>query len=234
MSVSREVFSIMKQRRQELDRQLKEMGCPVDIPKIMPYQLGNNEIVAIEDVYHSSRPYYFVVTFRYKKPFTGELGFWSIKFSRGLVVIPVVGDKIILKYEHRLPTGKWMWEIPRRFLPFDNLKEESDLEKAEAVLQDEIPSVFEGSAQVKETSVISEGVFEDSGMSTASNRILLAKLEGCRREADKKRNRKILWQSFTPQKIWQDRLLQDNHSLSAMSFLLNKMMFESFSLDRVA
>jgi hypothetical protein len=233
MSVSKEVFSIMKQRRQELDRQLKKTGCPVDIPKIMPYQLGNNEIVAIEDVYHSSRPYYFVVTFRYKKPFTGELGFWSIKFSCGLVVIPVVEDKIILKYEHRLPTGKWMWEIPRKLLPL-NPKEDNDLKRAESLLQDEIPSVFEGSAQVKEASVVSEGVFEDSGMSAASNRILLAKLEGCRREADKKRGRKILWQSFTPQKIWQDRLLQDNHSLAAISFLLNKMMFESFSLDQAA
>ena len=106
---------ILEQRWKKLNQELAEMGCPAILPKIRPYQDGAWEIVKIVSSYRHSQPFFFVITFGCRKPFTGEIGFWTLKFSTGMVIIPLIDGQLLLKRQHRPATGKWLWEFPRAF-----------------------------------------------------------------------------------------------------------------------
>lgn len=217
-SVSKEVYRLLEQRRKKLEEELKGKGCPVEMPKILPYQLGNMEILAIDSVYTKSFPFYVVVTFKYKAPFTGEIGLMSTTFSGGIMIVPVTEEGyLLLKYEHRPSTGKWMWEFPRKFTSMVNKEREDPSETVEDVLRKEASSIFEEGELDKENVKLLREVYEDSGMRAAKTPIYLAPIKGLDSFQDKDSKKKIKWQLFSlSQILQQENLLQDIHCITAL------------------
>jgi len=207
------------------------MGCPALIRKIHPYQDGANELVRIISSYRQSRPFFWLISFEYRKPKTGEKGVWSIKFSTGMIVITMFGEKLLLKRKHRPTIGAWTWEIPRAFtnILVDAATAKHDpIATMQAIMHNEVESVFAGKVDISDIMLIDEGISEDTGMSAVDSSVYLVKLTGCSVSEDFDKSKNITWKLFSLEEA--RRSVHDMHSKGALLSLLDKMEFDGLSL----
>lgn len=221
---------ILEERWKKINQELAGMGCPIGLPKIRPYQDGANEILGIVEVYRKSEPFFWVITFEYLKPFTGERGLWTMKFSQGMVVIPVIDGQLLLKRQHRPTIGKWTWEFPRSFTNLLASAEEvknNPLGMVAEILKEEVGSVFEGSPTISEIHLIDNSA-EDSGMSAVVNSIYVVFIKGCKLIEDGSKKKPITLKLFSLKEARQ--IVCEDHSKSALLSLINKILDEGFGL----
>lgn len=114
MSVSKKtgIHGRLFKRWQRINKQIRQFGCPVDLPKIRPFQDGAYEILYLIGSYQMSNPYFWIFTFRCKKPITGEECDYSMEFSKQVVFLPVINGQVLLRH-YFLPTlGYWNYWVP--------------------------------------------------------------------------------------------------------------------------
>lgn len=198
------------------------MGCPGELPKIRPYQDGANEILRIVTAHKSFMPFFMDVSFEYLKPFSGERGIWHIRFNTGMIIVPVMDGKVLLKKEHRPNTGTWTWEVPRGF---GNLISEAtdvntdSLKIISAILKMEVETeeAFLESPKIVELKKLHDGVWENTGTSAVNLPIYLVEMEGHVNENFSWKGQRISWKFFSLSEAKQ--LVKDLHSLAALSLM---------------
>jgi hypothetical protein len=212
----------LKERRDEINAKLFGWGCPVGLSSIRPWQQGNSEIVEAVSAYHESEPFFTIVTFRYRKPFTGDEGLWSMKFSAGTIIV-VCNEKneFLLKKQHRPTIGKWIWEFPRGFtsiLADAEAISKNPIGLVEKILRQEVESVFIGNPTATFTFV--DSFPEDTGMSACVIPVYLVRLSGCELRSDVQNKTGIVW-SFYPfhEAV---KIISDQQSLASLFAIMRK------------
>lgn len=221
---------ILAKRREKLNAELAKIACPGRISKIGAYQKGEHELLKIAAVYRHSRPFYWIVTFLCRKPFTGEIVNYTIKFSTGMVIVPIINGSLLLKKEFRVPVGKWLYEFPRAFINL--LAKPEEVEKnscgiLKQILKNEVDSVLNGNPEI-EVKLLSES-WEDSSISNVCNSFFVVRIRNCKLKEEISRKKTISWKLFTLAEARQ--AVKDDHSKSALLGLMNEIDFNGFCLD---
>jgi hypothetical protein len=211
----------LEERWTFINQELREMGCPGELSKIRPYQDGANEILRIVTAHKSFMPFFMDVSFEYLKAFSGDRGIWHIRFNTGMIIVPMIDGKVLLKKEHRPTTGTWTWEVPRGFanLISDEVDVTKDSLKVIAgILKSEVGNeAFLENPKVVEIKQLHEGVWENTGTSVCKLPIYLveisAKVDG---EMNWKKQ-KISWKLFSLDEA--KSKVNDLQSLVALSLM---------------
>lgn len=214
---------LLEARKKKINQQLKRMGCPGEIPFIASHKEGHHEIVGTDTVYMKSQPHYWIITFKTKKPFTGKEGRFTIKFALGMVVIPILNGKFLLKKEFRPPPGKWTWEFPRAFVNLLANEEEVIRNPGgilNKILKNETSLVFESDPTL-EVKLLGHS-YEDSGMSAIENPFYVVDIKNCTTVSDSGKKKLIEWKLFSLSQTMD--LLCENHSHTAMNMLMKQIL----------
>lgn len=210
----------LEARRKKLEKQIKNDGILFEMPKVLHSKEGAFEIIKKIGSYKSCEPFFSLVTFLCKKPFSKEpfsdddLVPYSVEYSKQIVYLPIVDGKLMLRHYSSTPLGYWNYWIPSIIT---NLPENLNMQKYDDLPENQIIPALTEIDELTFRNKISDSIeiiplgksAKDKGASASINPFYLVKLSKVEFQHEGKNGRDHSWKLFSVDEICK-KLLDPN------------------------